>query len=569
MRVGPFTLKRPEGRAPFQARHILIFAGASPLLAAGRVYHLSHLRRLAILWVLSQFLTVSLAQSGVQIQIGQNFVGSDNLETGITPADGDGAIGPKHYVEFINGVFVIYAKTNGSRVLRFSDSQFWANAGVIISSDATVSDPRVIYDPVSRRWFASQVDFNSTVSDPTTWANNFLIAVSDTADPSRGWHGTSFIADPDTGFFADFPTLGLDANAVYISGDMFANGTTPVGPSLWSIPKADLLLNNTPAVITNATWHGVMTYGERGAILQPSTCVDGSSSGDILAAASIDTGNSLVASKVLNADTTNATLAASTNIAVDAYTFPLDPTQPDGKATLADNDSRISARVYTVGGVMFAVHSIEVNGRAAIRWYRVSATNQTLLESGTITDPDLDLFYPSIAANVGGVIVIGCNGCSIHKPISSFAYAGLTVNGVTTFNGPTVLRAGTIGNYHDFNELFGGALESRWGDYSATTPDPSDPSRFWTIQMLPVSSSNWATQITEILVQPALSMAATDTEVTLSWPLFGANYQLQGSADLTGPWLPVLQTVSTNGNQLTVTVPQNGSQQFFRLAEPR
>src|SRR6185503_3858923 len=178
-------------------------------------------------------------------------------------------------------------------------------------------------------------------------------------------------------------------------------------------------------------------------------------------------------------------------------------------------------------------------------------------------------YYPSIAANVGGVIVIGCNGSSIHRPISSFAYAGLTVNGVTTFSGPTVLKAGTIGNYHDFNETFGGAQESRWGDYSATTPDPSDPSRFWTIQMLPITSSSWATQITEILVLPPLAIVSTDTDVTLSWPLFAVNYQLQSSTDITGPWTAVSQTASTNGNQLTVTVPQNGLQQFFRLAEPR
>jgi hypothetical protein len=545
----------------------LIFAGASRLLPGDRVKHSSHLRRAAILWILSQFLSVSLAQTGVQIQIGQNFAGSDNTELGITPADGDGAIGPKHYIEFINGVFAIYAKTNGLRVRRVTDAQFWANAGVVISTDATTSDPRVIYDPLSQRWFASQVDLNSTASDPTTWANNFLIAVSDTADPTGGWHGKSFVADPDTGYFADFPTLGLDANALYISGDMFVNGSTSVGSSLWSIPKADLLLDTTPAVITNATWHGVITYPDRGEILQPATCVDGSSSGDILAAASIATGDTLILSKIPAASTTNASLADSTKIPVAAYSFPIDPVQPDGTATLADNDSRLSARVYTVGGVMFAVQNIEVNARAAIRWYRISATNQTLLESGTITDSDLDLFYPSIAANVGGVIVIGCNGCSLHQPISSLAYAGLTVNGVTTFSGPKVLRAGTIGNYHDSNELLGGATESRWGDYSATTPDPSDASRFWTIQMLPFTSSTWATQITEILVLPPLSIVSTDTDVTLSWPLFAVNYQLQSSPDITGPWTPVLQTVSTNANQFSVTVPQNGSQQFFRLAE--
>src|SRR6185312_7211785 len=155
------------------SQHNLIFVRACRLLAAVRVNHVirSYIRRAAILWVLSQLLSVSLAQTSVQIQIGQNFTGSDNTGSGVTPADGDGAIGPKHYVEFINGVFAIYTKTNGLRIRHISDSQFWANAGVILSPDATISDPRVIYDPVSQRWFASMVDFNATAVDPTTWAN--------------------------------------------------------------------------------------------------------------------------------------------------------------------------------------------------------------------------------------------------------------------------------------------------------------------------------------------------------------------------------------------------------------
>jgi hypothetical protein len=528
----------------------------------------SYFRRAAILWVFSQLLSVSWAQNSVQIQVGRNFNGSDNSSTGVTPADGDGSIGPQHYVEFINGFFAIYAKTNGGLVSRISDSQFWANAGVTLAFSAATSDPRVIYDPVSQRWFASQVDFDRTAGDPAALDNHFLIAVSDSADPTGGWHGVSFISDPDNHFFADFPTIGLDANAFYIAGDMFADSSTPVGVSLWSIPKADLLINTTPAVITNATFYGVMDFADRGEILQPSTCVDGSSSGDVIAAASIFIGNTLIASQVLNGDTTNATLSDATKIAVDDYSYPIDPVQPDGSATLADNDARMGARAYTVGGVIFAVQSIEVGSRAAIRWYRIAAADHTLLESGTITDPDLDLFYPSITANIGGIIMIGCNGSSIHQPVSSFAYAGQTVNGVTTFTGPKLLQGGTIGNYHDFNEL-NGDLESRWGDYSATTPDPTDPSRFWTIQMIPLTSRNWVTRITEILAVPQLSIVSTTTNVNLSWPLFAVNYQLQSSTNLTGNWLPVLQTASTNGNQLTVTVPRSGTQQFFRLTEPK
>src|SRR4051812_2791005 len=85
----------------------------------------------------------SLTYASLQIQIGQNFAGSDNSTAGITPADSNGAIGPEHFVEFINGQFAIYFKTNGALVSRISDDTFWANAGVNIPVFDVISDPRI------------------------------------------------------------------------------------------------------------------------------------------------------------------------------------------------------------------------------------------------------------------------------------------------------------------------------------------------------------------------------------------------------------------------------------------
>jgi hypothetical protein len=370
-----------------------------------------------------------------------------------------------------------------------------------------------------------------------------------------------FFADPTNGFFADFPTLGVDSNAVYISGDMFSSGNS-VGCSLWSLPKADLLINQTPAVITNATFFGTMNFTDRGEILQPSSCFDGSGSGDVVAAIDLFSGDTLPVSKVLNGNSTNVTIAPATFIPVDPYTVCFDPLQPDGSANLGDGDSRFGARAYTVGGVIYAVHNIEVGLHAAIRWYRINAADHTLLESGTITNADLDFFYPSISATSNGVIVIACNGSSLTTPVSSFAFAGQTVDGVTTFSDPVLLQAGTVGDYHDDLDF-----ESRWGDYSTTSTDPSDPSRFWTIQLLPLTSNRWATRITEILVVPQLAITSSDTNTTLSWPLFAANYQLQSTTNLLGGWTSVTQTPSTNGGTISVTLPVEGNRQFFRLKE--
>ena len=522
---------------------------------------LSQPSRIIALLTLWQLLLVPLTHAAVQVRVGQNFNGSDNTSTFVTPADSNGAIGPNHFVEFINGAFAVYNKTNGTNISRISDINFWSNAGVSIAPFDTVSDPRIIYDPTVQRWFASQVDFDATAADPTENPNDFLLAVSDTADPTGTWHGVSFVADPKTGFFADFPTLGLDGNAVYLSGDMFSFGNT-MGCTVWSIPKADLLINEIPAVITNATSFGIMSFDDRGEILQPSICVDGSGAGDILAAGNIFSGSTLVASRVLDGNTMNATLPPATVIPVDPYTYPIDPVQPDGSSNLGDNEARLSASTYTFGGIIYSVQSIEVGIRAAIRWYRIDATNRTLIESGTITNADLDLFFPSIAVTKNGVMLICCNGSSLHVPVSSYAFVGQTINGVTSFGDPNLLQGGTIPNYQD------GGFESRWGDYSATSLDPSDPSRFWTVQLLPLTSSTWATRITEVLVVPQLTIATSGNNVNLSWPLFAAKYQLQSATNLSSAWSFVPQTPATNAENISVTLPAIGSQQFFRLVEP-
>ena len=115
---------------------------------------------LAFRWLGSIFLTALLtvsahAQAGVQI--GLNFHGSAyETNSQALPPDANGAVGPDHFMEFINGTVAVYSKTTGLRVQRKSNLKFWSDAGLIISPDADVSDPRVIYDPTVQRWFASR-----------------------------------------------------------------------------------------------------------------------------------------------------------------------------------------------------------------------------------------------------------------------------------------------------------------------------------------------------------------------------------------------------------------------------
>jgi len=537
----------------------------------------------SLLVLIQQSVPVAVAQPGVVI--GQNFTGSSfGVDSLGIPADSDGVAGPQHFVEFINGSFAVYNKTNHQVLKRISDSTFWSDAGVALANDAGVADPRVLYDPAVQRWFASMIDFNANApTDPSLFANNFLLAVSATADPKGTWKGFKFQADPDTGTFADFPTLGVDSNGVYLSAEMYHGEDNPLGSGLVSFPKADLLA--TTPTISNRTWFGVMDYSQRGQVLQPAVCSDGSAVGRILATSDYGTDSdphsNLVSFAVQNAGQPAATLSSSTLIPTAPWVVPdspylpapqFHPIQPDGTDTLAANEARLGANVYAVGGILHAVHCTEWNGRVALRWYRIRAIDNVLLESGTITDPSLDLFHPSIAANALGVVVIGFNGCGLNTYISCYAMVGQTLNSVTTFGNRLLLKASDV-SYHDIYELATLNEYSRWGDYSTASVDPSDPNRFWTIQMYAIADelfdSVWATQITELITTPSvwLSVQPAGSDVKLSWPLEAGGYQLQSATNLVSPitWSDVAQPPQTNGNQLFVQLSAADAKQFFRL----
>jgi len=260
-------------------------------------------------------------------------------------------------------------------------------------------------------------------------SNRFLLAVSTTSDPTGSWKAVAWQADPG-GTFADFPRLGVDANGVYLTGNQFDAAGYFAGVLITSLPKADLLLPTPTAA--NRTCSGLLSSGDYGFSLEPVLNFNPvAASEPVLAVESDGTDfqyhSNLKFSSVSNSATANATFGAISNVVVPPYFVPFNPYQPDGQNSLDDGDLRIGSYCVQVGDDIYAVHGVEQNPsspRAGLRWYRIGASDRQLRESGTISDPNLDLFYPSLAVNTNGFIVIGFNGCSTNTYISSYAIAG-------------------------------------------------------------------------------------------------------------------------------------------------
>jgi T5SS/PEP-CTERM-associated repeat protein len=406
------------------------------------------------------------------------------------PPDTMGAAGPNHFVSFVNGSFSIFGK-NGSLVSQVSDTSFWTTA--LGSDPGGLSDPRILYDPASQRWFATMITTDQATN------NKILFARSNTADPTHGFKAVSFTTTNNR--FADFPTLGLDANGVYVGTNNFNSaGTSLRSVGLYSVPKADLLA--TTPTLSRLTSFSALSTNTYGFTFQP-VVNDGSKLPTDPTPVVSTSNNSFGVykfTKITGTTNAGATLGSSTSVNVQSTSNPTNSPQPGTSTTIDNGDDRFSGNVVQVGNFLYAIHNITVNGRSALRWTIADATSFNIVEQGTISDSSLSYFYPSIAVNPIGDVVVGFSGSNSSTYAGTYAVVGTSAGGVAggslTFGAPVQTKAGT--------DLYSA---TRWGDYSAVTPDPADPGIFWAHQeyaanrysLSGTTYGNWATQATEVV----------------------------------------------------------------------
>jgi hypothetical protein len=386
-----------------------------------------------------------------------------------------GAVGPDHIVEFITGRYSVYRKSDHRRVQSQTLDQFWVDAGA--GTINRTLDSRLVYDPFSRRWFAT----SSHVAFPDN-PYTLLLAVSRSSDPMEGWTGFTLVRDPRARGHADFPRLGLDADAVYVKAGI--EGDEDCEQVIVVAPKSDLLAS-TPTVANAAVLGGMECFGG----LSPALNLDGSGGPFHLFQSEPSDGK---ASLVTITGPLHAPVMTRRDVATHAL-----PSAPPAEQPAAQTQKpgirvfySITAASVLRHGTIWSVETVGHKDRAAIRWLEVDPKSATVVHEGLITDPQLHLYNASIAVNEFGNVVIACNGSSVSQFVGIYAVAGVTdASGDTTFGRPLLVKAGV----DDFGI-------NHWGDYSATVVDPLDPARFWTFQEWVSGDDVYSTEITELVV---------------------------------------------------------------------
>lgn len=473
--------------------------------------HRAH--RIGLLAVaLALFASPASAQTGT---IGYSWQGATLANEGSGwPPDTNGSVGINQYVQAVNGGYQMYNKDGSGYSFptnAISNNTFWTTkvSGVAPGS-SSFSDPRIYYDPMSQRWFAVEITTPSS-------NNRILIARSDTSDPRGSWKGLT--VNSASGQFADYPTLAVDANGVYIGVNNFNAGGQR---SMISVPLTNFLANpatTTPNVFNNPpngsnpfgfTMHGVTdttgaTVGATTALMFGTNVNSGGS--DVLARTIIN--NPAAAG---TATLTGPSSANGGYIAVLPSAISVNAAPQGGTGLMIDNgDNRNSSMIYRVGDLIYmarAVDSADSTGRSVARWTVLSVNNSTnaiaVVKEGTIdlgTTGSLHAFYPSIAANARGDFVMSFSRSGTSEFPSIWAVVGTTTDHLNWAVGaPFQLQAGST---FEGNGTGGG----RWGDYSSTTRDPSDPGSFWVTSEYMhnvaapglTANQNWATQVVEVI----------------------------------------------------------------------
>jgi VCBS repeat-containing protein len=448
------------------------------------------------------------------VTIGANFAGA-NYRTdpgeAVTPPDTDGAVGPNAIVELLNNEYQVYDKSG--TLLQISRLQdFWLNAGVTFPSLAV--DPRVVYDPESQRWFASS-------GDNPFLPNTILLAVSNTSDPTQGWQAISIPSDPAGQTWADFDMLGVNEGGVFIAVNMYVVDTPNFSSEqVIAIPKADLLQPVPTAV--NATVFANVNPGDTGFYPHPALAFQSFGPEPLISASNTFSGSLKVTS--IDGPITSPFLdTADRFVSVIPETDALFATQK-GTDVLLDlrPGSEFSSSAVFQNDKMFAIQGIEQNGLAALRWFEIGdlLTNPVVLDSGIINPTNLNVYDGSITVNSLGQVLIGFSGSGPNDYPSAYAVAGTLVGDHLQLGDPMLLKAGD-GPYLG-TEGEAGLPAVRWGDYSATTVDPVNPSHFWTFEDWAADNGSggiqWSTEISEITFGNAAPPVVTPDRNEVSTP---------------------------------------------------
>ena len=429
----------------------------------------------------------------------QSFDGVSNPQ-GYVPPDTHGDVGPNHYFQVVNCSYAIYSKTGSLLFGPYTNSSIFSG----MPNNSNDGDAVVLYDEAADRWLFSQFSQPNWPSGPYYQ----MVAVSQTPNPTGAWYRYEFSFTD----FNDYPKFGVWPDGYYMSFNRFsANSLNYIGTGAAAMNRTKMLAGDVSANMVAFT----LPSSNEASSLMPADC-DGvfPPVGTPNYFTYINDGPDRLGMYAFHVDwnnTASSTYTQNALINVNAFSSVLSSGIPQKNTTVkldALSDRlmyRLQFRTFSDHWTMVTSHAVNVgSGVAGMRWYelrKAGASAWAIYQQGTYSPDSHCRWMGSVAMDSSGNMAMGYSISSTTK-FPSIYYTGRLAGDPL---GQMTIQEGII------KEGSGSQLSSsnRWGDYSAMSVDPSEPSKFWYTQEYyqTTSQTNWKTRIGSITLNSATSYA--------------------------------------------------------------
>jgi hypothetical protein len=438
----------------------------------------------------------------------------------VNPPDPNGEVGPNHYVEMVNLAFAIYSKTGTLLLGPVETGTLWDDFAVEDCTDPS-GDPVVLYDQFVDRWILTQF----TTRGPEYFN---CVAISTTGDPTGTYYRYAF----STGLnFPDYPKYGVWTDSYVITTREFGP-TDEYGIGVYALEK-NKMVNGLPARAVSffidgndpdmlpLVGDGLLPAdidGKRKPLTGTAIPIIGSQDDNFVYGAEFDALN-VWDLLVKWRSTPIATLALNTQLDIDPIdtVYPCVPPPPgeqdrnclpqpgitnpsqylDNLVSRQRPIFRLAYRSFKDHESLVTVQNVEalpnVTGQ---RWYEVRRVggDYSLYQEGTLAGNDVHRWMGSAAMDKKGNIALGYSVVNATDVYPGIRYTGRLAGDPL---GEITLGEGTIIDGIGVQTT----INSRWGDYTDLTVDPTDDCTFWYVnEWYPVSGTTadgrpWVTRI--------------------------------------------------------------------------
>jgi hypothetical protein len=450
----------------------------------------------------------------------------------VNPPDPNGEVGPNHYVEIINLVFGVYDKAGNLLVGPIDTGSLWAGFPIEDCTDPS-GDPVVVYDQLEDRWLLSQ--FTTRGFDENGDFNGLpfynCVAVSQTGDPTGAYFRYAFITSQEgstSTFFPDYPKYGVWTNSYLLTSRDFGS-QGEYGISVYGLEKNKMingepnaravhffLDGNDPAILP-LVGDGLLPAdidGTRRPINGAPAPIVGTQDDGAGYGGTFDALNIWELSVQWRANpVASIVLKAQLPVASFDSIFPCAPTSRDclPQPGITNPNQyldilsyrqrptfRLAYRNFGTYESLVTNQSVEaLPGIAGARWYEIRRTggSYSVYQQGTYAPNDgVHRWMGSIAQDKRGNMALGYSVVNAVNVFPGVRYTG-RLSGDPL--GQMTLGEGTIINGSGVQTT----TNSRWGDYTDITIDPTDDCTFWyvneyyTLAGQQSSAAGWQTRI--------------------------------------------------------------------------